>query len=283
MDAQLPLPADPTRYVAWKLIMKNSAIERYFLSYAERLRVDFERSRQSHSDSSVKGSNNEQIAADFLSCHFPSNYVVTNVEILDANDNSCDEIDVCVCNPDQPFSESPGQLLLAEGVDFVLQVKAILTTAEIGRIRKNAGRLKTLIRSKGNRDTVFGKVADAPFYWDRIPYIVLAFTSELKLETARTTFMTEFADVAPELQPDAIFILDRGLIHNFRDSKGYCWHQNGKPLTGWIYGESGDRTLLEMMRFLFSVVARISRNQNPICHYFTTDLSFPVHGNDTPP
>jgi hypothetical protein len=103
-------------------------------SYARNLRAEFERLRSAQKDSAVKGAGNEMIVGQFLEQHLQPRRVVYNSSIIDAKGGQSDEVDVAVCNFEQPFiTGDRAQLLLVEGVDVVVQVKAMLNTTEIKR------------------------------------------------------------------------------------------------------------------------------------------------------
>ena len=182
-------------------------IKQYFVGQQRRLKDDFDRIRATLSDSDVKGSANEQAIVEFLQKHTSAHFITSNVQIIDSYGKASDEVDICVCNVNQPFGANPNQLVIAEGVDFVVQVKAKLSSQEIDRVIKNAKTVKQLKRKATQHDRVFGHIEDAPYYIDRIPYFVLANTSELTLETTYKKLLTSLSSVPLEFQPDAIFVL----------------------------------------------------------------------------
>lgn len=253
-------------------------IESYLEVQSHRLREDFERIRANYTDSDAKGSANEKVVAEFLQKHISAEFVVTNAEIIDSYGEASSEVDICVCNRDQPFNPSPSQILLAEGVDFVVQVKAYLTSGEIDRVIGNCDGVKKLRRKASKGDFTLAKVEDIPYYLDRIPYIVLAFSSALKLETVLEKLIEKLKDVALEHQPDAIFILNTGTIWNFREGKGKTWKSKGKPIAGLCAAYSGEQTLLEFMRFIHVFVPRFHRTVSPLVHYFPDKLAFRLIG-----
>jgi hypothetical protein len=77
-----------------------------------------------------------------LTCLFLKNTVPAwdaskNSQIIDSDCLRSDEVDVCVCNYDQFLIQPEGGLLISEGVDFVVQVKAMVTDDELDRALKN--------------------------------------------------------------------------------------------------------------------------------------------------
>ena len=118
-------------------------IQEYCDFQSKQLVERFQQIRSGKDDSDVKGGENEQTVVKFLKEHCPAKHIVTNTSIIDSYGNSTDEIDVCVCNADQPFLPSPGSHIIAEGVDFVVQVKSsIPSRSEIKRIINNSQSVK---------------------------------------------------------------------------------------------------------------------------------------------
>lgn len=253
-------------------------IESYLASQERRLREDFDRIRANYSDSDVKGFANEGVVAEFLQKHVSARYVVTNVEIIDSYREASSEVDVCACNTDQPFDISPGQIVIAEGVDFVIQVKASLTSGEIDRIISNCDSVKKLCRKASDKDFTYATMADIPYFVDRIPYIVLAFSSRLKLDSVQRKFIEKLSNVALERQPDAIFILNRGAILNFREGKGKVWRSNDRPILGLAAVYTSNRTLFEFIRYIHTYVRRFHRMMSPLVHYFPDMLDYQAIG-----
>jgi hypothetical protein len=243
-------------------------IEDYFASYEKDLLESFKRIRTVNSDSSVKGGANEKVISLFLKNHFPSNFNVTNVQVIDAKGNASDEIDVCVCNKYQPFQNNIGGLVIAEGVDFVVQVKAILTDSEIDRIIKNAKSLKNVIRTNSDGDQIYKGQDSVPHYIDRIPYFVIAFDSQLSFETVHDRIINKLSATDMTEQPDGIFILNKASYYNNRNFQKAGLITDGSPIKGWVGVETKDSTLLEFMRALNIIVPKIFRIINPLCHYF---------------
>jgi hypothetical protein len=262
-------------------IENTNVIRDYFVSQQRRLKEDFDRIRASLSDSDVKGSANEQTIVEFLNKHISAHFITSNVQIIDSYGKSSDEVDVCVCNVDQPFGASPGQLVIVEGVDFVVQVKARLTSTELERIVRNAQRVKQLKRMAAENDSVHSNIDDVPYYVDRIPYFVLAYTSELTLEKTHEKLTALLSAVPLELQPDAIFVLDRGAILNMREGKGKAWKAGGKPIIGLCVAHSGEQTLFEFMYYMYLVVPRFYRVVNPLAHYFPSTRDYKISGRVT--
>jgi hypothetical protein len=202
-------------------------IQRHLRNQARSLQREFEDLREEQRDPDVKGGGNEEIMATFIERHFSSKMVVLNTSVIDSNDQQSGELDIVVCNEDQPFVSrtSKPELLIAEGVDFVLRVKAILDAKEVKRTIANCKSLKRLKRVHSVNDQFWiDSVADAPFFVERIPYVCIAYSSKLSLSTIADHFGAGCRGIPLEEQPDAIFVLGRGMVLNARSGEGTLAH-----------------------------------------------------------
>lgn len=244
-----------------------SKIEKYFASYQRRISEDFARVREIYSDSAVKGSNNEKIVSEFLSEHINCNFITNNNQIIDSSGLASDEVDICVCNHDQPFKTKTGELILCEGVDFVVQVKAVISNNELDRIIKNSKSVKKLNRQLTLGMSLRGHAGDAEYLVQRIPYIVFAFDSRTSIEALFIQLTNKLQDVELHLQPDAIFILNKGYLVNFRKGEGASVRANDTKLKGLTGFESAEYTLLEMIKYINHNIPKLTRNHNPLSYY----------------
>ena len=257
--------------------MKNK-IEEYLIKQSEILNIEFDKIKSIFGDSDVKGGQNEKVIAEFIRRNYNSNFISIGVEILDSEGNSTDEIDIGVANQYQPFSSEFGQPMLAEGVDFVIQVKKTITSQEIPRIIKNCQSLKKIRRKHNDTDQVFGKLEDFEYLVDRIPYLVVSADSQLTLETIAEKLTTEYNNKDFEYQPDIIFVLNRGFIINFREGKGQAWVINNKKFVGFCVVHSTDKTLFELVRYIHSYIPKIERLIHPLNNYYDGKINYKVLG-----
>jgi len=197
-------------------------IDEYLQRSGRILREEFDRIRSAHRDSDVKGAANERIVADVLAEAFHSRVVVTNSSVIDSDERRSNEIDVALCNDYQPFMtrHRRGELLLVEGVDAVIQVKAILTTRELARLVDNCRSVKSLKRTASHGEQVFAQMHDVPSFVERIPYFCFCFGSALSAPTVLQHLTEALADVPSEEQPDGVFVLDKFSLVNVRENKG---------------------------------------------------------------
>ncbi len=240
--------------------------EEYLERYATVLAHTFEATRLTLTDSTVKGGENERIVAEFLENHLSVRQVRRNVQVVDSADRCCDEIDVCLCNEYRAFGSNVA-LLIAEGVDAVVQVKARLNGHELTRAFKNCGRLKALRRKCGKGDYVVCPTGMPDETLNQIPYVIFAFQQELAQDTLLERLKSREGDVGPDQMPDAVFSLDRGISYvNCRE--GIDWPHVGSALTGWVAEASEGLTLLRFLLFLNTRFPRFLRVNMPLVEYF---------------
>ncbi|WP_226163320.1 DUF6602 domain-containing protein [Hymenobacter terricola] len=247
-------------------------MEKYFASHQRRITEDFARIRDIYSDSAVKGSNNEKIVSEFLSEHIKCNFISNNNQIIDSLGKASDEIDVCVCNDDQPFRTKTGELILCEGVDFVVQVKAVISSNEIDRIIKNCISVKKLDRQLTLGMTAKGFAGDYEYMIQRIPYLVFAFDSKTSIEAIFMQLRKKLKSVPLHLQPDAIFVLNKGYFINLRRGEGVPIKgrdaRNEATLLKGIAGfDTPAYTLLEMIRYINVYLPKAIRTHSIISYY----------------
>ncbi len=245
-----------------------SKIDSYFQLLEKQLRDEFHGRRSLVRDSDVKGIANEKAVGEFLNKFVQPTRIVYNKQIIDHHGYDSDEIDVCACNEYQPAPDT--EIMIAEGIDFAVQVKAILTDQELDRIGQNARRLKALTREKNLGDVVYMRAEDAPFYVDRIPYFVLAFESKLSLKTVTERVAAKFGNDVHS-RPDGIFILERGAILNVRNAFAGSVTSEINAL------EFGGRTLMYFLQHIHTVRGGIRRLRSPLANYFPCGI--PHHGH----
>lgn len=241
----------------------------YWARWSTRLAGDFERVRAGHSDSDVKGGRNEAIVAEFLRSNVGSRHVAINSQVIDSSGHASDEVDVAICNSEQPMIEGEGGgLLIVEGVDAVLQVKARLSGDEIVRAVKNARSVKQLTRKPVKGAQAWGvSIEDADWYVSRVPYFVFAFESDLKPSTALARLDDECEDIPLAEQPDALFVLNRYSVLNVRENKGKLRMKDGDAHGFHGIGDPVDHVLPMLMWCLYVTVPRIQHPVHPVVNY----------------
>lgn len=245
----------------------DSKLRPYYRSYHNEIRAKFERVKHLNTDSDVKGGANEQIIADLLTDQFFGRPLSMNSSITDTNGNQSSEVDLCVCNGYQPIMPSQGQLLIVEGVDLVVQIKAKLSSSEIERSLKNAKSVRKLKRHIPGHATMWtghGAMEGEKSYISTLapPYIVVTWSSELTLSTVAERCVSNGVNLDWNMQPDGYFILDRGIVVSTVSPK------EGKNDVIWTTFKTGEDTLMELIRFARKIPKINYNDSEPILRYF---------------
>ena len=249
-------------------------------SYAKVLQSKFDTAKAGITDTDVKGNANEIIIANFLKESVPNWFISTNSQIIDSYDNSSDELDICVCNKHQFLMQPNGGLLIAEGVDFVVQVKAVLTDDELNRIIKNCGKVKRLKKHVVKGSTVYLSGSRPHGWMDYIPYFCFAFSSQLKPETIAERLNKKSNEIKSEHQIDGLCILDREAS---LFGGGRYVRKDGNYQSDWVALKTGKATLLEFVRNCIDFVPRINYVHPPIANYFPKNPGYKLLGGDNRP
>lgn len=168
----------------------------------------------------LRGASREEALADFLTAQLPSRFAVTQGEAVDAKEHRTTQLDVVVYdrNLTAPLlSERSGDLLPAEALLAVIEVKSTLTKAELEKCARAAKSLAAL-EPYGRQflpPRTAGEAADDGR--TRCMYSVIAFTSDLgeadwaTKEWLRLHAATKTESVEVE-RIDRVLVLDRGML-----------------------------------------------------------------------
>ena len=237
-------------------------------SYSKVLQSKFDNAKATVTDSDVKGNINEKIIASFLKDTVPHWLISTNSQIINSHDNSSDEIDICVCNQDQFLMQPSGGILIVEGVDFVVQVKAVLTNDDLNRAINSCTKVKSLQRNLIHNSKVYVPVARPKEWLDFIPYFCFAFSSQLHPSTIADKLNTKSKEMNLNHQMDFICILDRGVSLFNCTTMSQLKDKHGHFFRRWIPLQTDEDTLLEFVRKCIDGVPRIKYPHPPITNYF---------------
>lgn len=187
-----------------------------FRNEAVRLARDF-------AEASDLGRGTAQEVADFrenafralMGRFFPAPHNVAKGQVIGADGGRSASIDCVVLNPMHPHTvdeQGKFRLLLADGVDFVVDVKGRLDGGELDRLLKQCRSVKQRVRSQSAVLLKRGReeVAEAA---RRIPFYAYCGESSLTPETLAQR-IREWAiaeSVPPEERPDAIAIHGQGI------------------------------------------------------------------------
>lgn len=233
------------------------------------LKAEIEALRARLTDSGTKGAAFEVAVAEFFANHYPAWFVATRSQIIDSFDSISGEVDVAVCNNDQPLNQKINATLIAEGIDFVAQVKARLSDDELVRAYNNCASVKRLKLKHGKGDGLFCADFLNRELLHQIPYIVFAFSCNMA-ESRLMARLRELSSGATRLDdPDAIVVLDEGkLIVNLRNGDAYIQmtSQSRGVLAGWAMCQYGESVLAHTLGFVTSIPRKV-RLLRPITHY----------------
>lgn len=252
----------------------SDTVEDALSSYAKVLNAEFQSTRDATTDSDVKGGANEKLVADFISGLFKHWSVFPNCQIINSKENKSDECDICVCNQHQYFAHPNSRVVVAEGVDFVVQVKAQLDDDELDRAIKNCVSVKSCVRHTNLNDKVRYRGVLTPEVYEKIPYIVFAFSSKLKIKTLTERLKYKCRELDNERdQVDAVFVLDRGIsIFNGAIGLGVPWFADGKKINDFVALDTGESTLFEFIRFCIDGVPKVEWFESPSSQYFVPGM-----------
>ncbi len=219
-------------------------IDEYLGSVQADLASRFARMRAVNTDPASKGAAAEEIAGDLLAKYLHAATPTYRRQIIDSEGGASDEVDLVFCNESQP--DVHAELLLAEGVKYAIQVKSVLTDPELDRLLANARSVKALQRRLGANDAAVASEIAGSRFIDRIPYVGFAYESRLSFDALHERLARKCDGIAPELRPDALFVLGRGSLVN---SLGQLVLR-GEPVAGWIGIPDPSGVLLELLNYL---------------------------------
>lgn len=205
----------------------------------------------------------------FISRFFPNPYRVVKGKIHDSYGNGPSaSIDCVLVNPAHPHlidKQNKFQLLLADGVDLVIELKPDLSkTDELVRALNQAISVKKLRRVKGPFVLPQTKPEHVIEVSKQIPFFV--FTQKVKTNIIDTVneIMSWYKknSIPMDSRIDAIAINDLGILNYIKHSDFYyySWQLPESEKTGWFLESWGEATLVGFLLRLetsFSAVANI--------------------------
>jgi hypothetical protein len=254
-------------------------IDEYFNLIQRELELRLELSRLQNTDTEAKGVAAELFLGEILQRYLEPSRPTYRRQIIDSTGASSGEVDLIFCNWAQPSVRT--ELLLAEGVDYAVGVKSVLTKPEIRSLTKNAESVKKLERRLGAGEFAYASDEAGKLFIDRIPYVGFALGSRLSFTMAHKYVVECTSESDPELQPDAVFILGRGAMINSRNR----FRVRGEPVPGWIGLPFPDRVLLEFLNFAIGLVPRLIRSGialQPYLNKVASLRSLPTAETDMP-
>jgi hypothetical protein len=195
----------------------------------------------------------ENAFRSFIRRFFPNPYRVVKGKIYDFYENGPSaSIDCVLVNPTHPNLIDTGdkfQLLLADGVDLVIEVKPDLANAsELKRALEQGLSVKKLRRIKSPILLSRNKPAYVIEASKQIPFFI--FTQKVKSDLEKTVheIISWYVErsVPVEEQLDAIAILGVGILNHikYKDFYYYGWDIPDNERFGWFLEEWHDATLI---------------------------------------
>ena len=211
-----------------------------------------------------KGAHAESALRQTLARYLPRRLVICQGEVIDTTGKRSAQVDIVVCNEDQPliYPENEPGLFFIEGVDAAGEVKSVLTGEELERAIQGSIKFKALTA----RDAIGLRVAsasDVDRFHDHRPFFIVAYESQLSLETIaeRVGAASEAAEQDGKQIVDGIFVLDRGTVLNLGSGYGSLGIEkpDGTRHTGWIIHPSDDDAMYGLIAWLSMVMPRVQR------------------------
>lgn len=258
--------AYPQRPLGWPYEDMPDAVAAYWRQQSAALKAQFAAAREAQGDSSARGSANEDLIEELLNSVLRPRRAVTRSSVVDSSGIRSTEQDVIVCNEDQLLLGDGGRpkLLIVEGVDFVVQVKARLTTREVDRIRESCASVKQCHKIRSADDIRGLGDDDRPGHFlDLVPYFVLCFETDLKPTTAVARLHASLEKVHPDYRPDGVFVLDRFSLLRLADET-----DEAAPERPFIIENTAELTLARFMLEVLSMPPRIRRRWHPLAAYW---------------
>jgi len=251
----------------------------YFQGHEDKLRADLKiiRSRLTHKGN--KGSSAEDAFRSFLSDHLPRIYEVGHGEVIDSGDRAAGsidpgagQIDIIVLNDEQPRfvkTSDPGTYLI-EGVSAAGEVKSILTSSELDKTVKKAGKFKSLRPKFFQNDMIQAEQSDVKRFYERRPYFLFAFESQMTIQTIHENIIKSQKKygLTDTGHIDAVFCLDRGCLFNLGDGEGaFSFNlKSGAKFSNWGF-KSEESTIVWLIKWLSVCMPRVRTFKNILTHY----------------
>lgn len=221
---------------------------------SKELAVSFKKaSIEGHGTPQEVSDRRESAVKKLLKKYFPFPFRIAKGNISDSFGNRSASIDCIILNPDHPYTVSDDEkfsAILADGVDFAIEVKPDLTKVdEINRALSQVTSVKSLTRIKDgllfhNRKT-YEELANAK----KIPCFIFADKSyeDIRNLIEKIVDYYEKNEITKEKQFDCIVINGRCLVFNSRKNS---YFNLSEEVEGILIAELGDQTLAGFLLWL---------------------------------
>lgn len=229
----------------------------------------------------------ENAVRSFLSRFYPNPFRVVKGKVHDSFGNGpSNSIDCVLINPVHPHlidSQQKFQLILADGVDWVLEVKPdISNSVELKRALEQCQSIKKLRRVKGPFLVPQYKPQHVVESSRQIPFFIL--TQKTKKNYIDTIIEVDNwykQNSVPETeQIDAIAIHDFGVVSNVKhhDFYHYSWQLPENEKKGWFLETWGEATLVGLLLQMEMSFGCISEIQESVLGRYIKKIKIPHIG-----
>ena len=196
-------------------------LEKIMKSISDKMKLDYRDLTKEIKHSGSKGDEREGIVRNFLKMYLHNRFAVVKGEIVATNGKTSKQQDVIIYDLAKCpllYSGENIQILPAEGVYVVIEVKSLLDEKELVNSIKNIKSVKSLpkkafIKEKKFYKEVVSELGERKNYFNTMG-VLFVYSSKFKLETLKKKIKEKYKKlkISPEHQIDFIFILDKGLI-----------------------------------------------------------------------
>jgi hypothetical protein len=214
---------------------------------------------------SEKGEGTSQEVADhreaafrhFLRRHLPATQTVVKGQILDIDGYLSNSIDCVILSPQHPWlsnGEAKPEFILADGVDFVVEVKPDVAPAS--ELNRGLGQLVSVNRRVRSRSSVVSTSCppEEKSHSFRIPTFMFAETAPADLEEFGKSILSYYADKkTPRIEQFDFLVVNRsGILVNQKSEQFNRWKSLFDDVPHGLFFEHWDDATLTAMLFYMS-------------------------------
>ena len=209
-------------------------IDELFKLAAESLRFDFEKIRKEIQHYPTYGQEGEELLIKFLINHLPRRFSATSGFVIDSENKVSKQSDVLIYDAENRPVYRAGeraQIIPADSVAAVIEVKAKLNKSELEDAAKKVASVKSLKRTPVTN--IDQPVTFSDLIISTSLGVVFAFDSETSLRTLADNLKAVNRDLPRAHWIDVIVVLGKGMI-------SYCMKFPGEDRTGLIMPEASE-------------------------------------------
>ncbi len=161
------------------------SIKDVFDKVSQRMRIDFEESRDALNHPTLKGDAAEEIVRDFFKKYLPKNLTITSGIVIDSEGHFSKQIDIIICDAFKSpvfYEKKDIRVIPIETVYAVIEVKSVLKGGQISSICDNMNSIKKMKKQAFYipSGAIIKKYKFYDSYTDHFPvlYFIFAFSAE---------------------------------------------------------------------------------------------------------